>query len=94
MAAVISHNIDQIVNRLTTLQRTDLPNAAKKTMHEFGFEFAKRYMPGYMKAVFQSPNNLTLKSLNYKVVSNYEVQFNFRQNIAKGNDPALYLQPV
>jgi hypothetical protein len=94
MAAAITHNIDAVVKGLTTYQRTDLPRAARKTMHEFGYDFAKRYVPGYMKAVFQRPNNLTLRSLNYKVVSSYEVHFDFRQNLPKGNDPARYLYPV
>ena len=94
MAAAITHNIDAVVKGLTTYQRIDLPRAARRTMHEFGYDFAKRYVPGYMKAVFQRPNNLTLRSLNYKVVSSYEVHFDFRQNLPKGNDPARYLYPV
>jgi len=94
MARAITHNIDDVVRRLNTYQRVDLPKAARRTMHQFGFDFAKRYMPGYMKTVFERPNNLTLRSLNYKVVSEYEVQFNFRQNVPKGNDPARYLYPV
>ena len=94
MAAAITHNIDDVIKRLSFFERVDLPKATRRTMSQFGFDFAKRYVPGYMKAVFQSPNNLTLKSLNYKVVSAYEVQFDFRQNLAKGNDPARYLYPV
>lgn len=94
MAAAITHNIDDVIKRLSLFERVDLPKATRRTMSQFGFDFAKRYVPGYMKAVFQSPNNLTLKSLNYKVVSAYEVQFDFRQNLAKGNDPARYLYPV
>lgn len=94
MAAAITHNIDAVVKGLTSYQRVDLPKAARRTVNQFGYDFAKRYVPGYMKAVFQRPNNLTLRSLNYKVVSNYEVHFDFRQNVPKGNDPARYLYPV
>lgn len=94
MAAAITHNIDAVVKGLTTYQRVDLPKATRRTINQFGYDFAKRYVPGYMKAVFQRPNNLTLRSLNYKVVSNYEVHFDFRQNVPKGNDPARYLYPV
>jgi len=94
MAAAITHNIDDVIRRLNTFQRVDLPRATRKTMSEFGYDFAKRYLPGYMKAVFQNPNNFTLRSLNYKVVSPYEVQLTFRQNVPKGNDPARYLYPV
>ena len=43
--------------------------------------------------VFERPNQFTLKSLNYKVVSNYEVQLDFRKDVGKGNDPARYLYP-
>ena len=94
MADVITHNIDQVVNRLTAFQRTVLPRAAKSTVHKLGFELSKRYLPGYMKTVFKNPNNFTLRSVSYKVVSNYEVQLSFRQNVPKGNDPARYLYPV
>ena len=63
-------------------------------MSELGFQVAKRYVPGYMKTVFQRPNNLTMRSLSYKTVSSYEVQLSFLQNVPKGNDPARYLYPV
>ena len=94
MADVLTHNIDQIVNRLTTFERVDLPKATRRTVNQLGFDLAKRYLPGYMKTVFESPNNLTMRSVSYKTVSNYEVQLSFRQNIGKGNDPARYLYPV
>ena len=94
MADVLTHNIDQIVNRLTTFERVDLPRATRRTVNQLGFDLAKRYLPGYMKTVFESPNNLTMRSVSYKTVSNYEVQLNFRQNVGKGNDPARYLYPV
>ena len=94
MARAITHNIDDVVRRLNTYQRVELPKAAQTTMKRFGFDFAKRYLPGYMKAVFESPNKFTLSSLSYKVVSPYEVQFNLRQNVPKGNDPARYLYVV
>jgi len=94
MADVLTHNIDQIVNRLTTLERVDLPRAARRTMHLLGFQISRKDVPKYMKEVFDSPNNFTQRSLTYKVVSNYEVQLSFKQNVSKGNDPARYLYPV
>ena len=94
MADVITHNIDEVIKDLTTFQRTVLPRAAKSTVHKLGYELSKRYLPGYMKTVFKNPNNFTLRSVSYKVVSNYEVKLDFRQNVPKGNDPARYLQPV
>ena len=94
MADVITHNIDLVVKDLAVFQRTVLPRAAKSTVHKLGYELSKRYLPGYMKAVFKNPNNFTLRSVSYKVVSNYEVQLSFRENVPKGNDPARYLYPV
>ncbi len=94
MADVLTHNIDQIVNRLTTLQRVDLPEASRRTMHLLGYQIARKDAPRYMKEVFENPNNFTQRSLTYKVVSNYEVQLSFKQNVPKGNDPARYLYPV
>ena len=37
MADVLTHNIDQIVNRLTTLQRVDLPKATRRTVNRSAF---------------------------------------------------------
>jgi hypothetical protein len=94
MADVLTHNIDQIVNRLTTLQRVDLPKATRRTVNQLGFDLARRDLPQYMRAVFDRPNNFTQRSVLYNVVSNYEVQLSFKQNVGKGNDPARYLYPV
>jgi hypothetical protein len=94
MAATITHNIDAVIKRLNTFQRVDLPRATRRTMSNLGYTLAKRDVPGYMEAVFDRPNRFTLSSLSYKVVSPYEVQLSFRQNVPKGNDPARYLQPV
>jgi len=94
MADVLTHNIDQIVNRLTTLQRVDLPKATRRTVNQLGFDLARRDLPQYMQAVFDNPVPFTLRSVKYNVVSNYEVQLTFKQNVGKGNDPARYLFPV
>ena len=87
MADVLTHNIDQIVNRLTTFQRTALPKATRRTVSQLGFDLARKDLPQYMQAVFDNPVPFTLNSLKhptgYKVVSNYEVQLNFRQMFRK-----------
>ena len=94
MAAAITHNVDAVVKGLTTYQRVDLPKAARRTVHVLGNQIARKDVPKYMKEVFENPNNFTLRSLTYKVVSNYEVHLSFKQNVPKGNDPARYLYPV
>jgi hypothetical protein len=94
MADVLTHNIDQIVNRLTAFQRTDLPRAARRTVNRLGFALARKDLPAYMQGVFENPNRFTLRSVTYKVVSDYEVHIIHKQNVGKGNDPARYLEPV
>ena len=94
MADVITHNIDQIVNRLTAFQRTDLPRAARRTVNRLGYVLARKDLPAYMQGVFDNPVPFTQRSVKYNVVSNYEVQLTFKQNVGKGNDPARYLYPV
>lgn len=94
MADVLTTNIDQVINRLNLYQRTVLPRAARRTVNQLGFDLARKDVPQYMQAVFDRPNKFTLRSLTYKVVSNYEVKLNFKQNVPKGNDPARYLYPV
>ena len=56
MADVLTHNIDQIVNRLTAFQRTALPKAARRTVSQLGFDLARKDLPQYMQAVFDNPN--------------------------------------
>ena len=94
MADVITTNIDSVVKSLSAFQRVDLPKAARRTVNRLGFKLARKDLPGYMRAVFDNPNKFTQRSLTYKVVSNYEVQLTFKQNVPKGNDPARYLYPV
>ena len=94
MTVTLTHNIDKIVNRLTKFERTDLPRATRRTINQLGFDLARKDVPQYMNAVFDRPVPFTLKSLQYKVVSNFEVQLTFKQNVGKGNDPARYLYPV
>ena len=60
MADVITHNIDQIVNRLTAFQRTDLPKAARRTVSQLGFDLARKDLPQYMSAVFETQYRLLL----------------------------------
>jgi len=94
MTVTITHNIDKVINRLTAYQRRDLPRAARRTVSQLGFQLARRDVPQYMKSVFDSPNNFTLRSLEYNVVSDYEVHLVFKRDVGKGNDPARYLEPV
>ena len=94
VAKAVTHNIEQVIQSLTLYQRTKLPKACRTFVNLIGYDMAKKYVPDYMNTVFENPNTLTLRSVNYKVVSNYEVQLSFRQNIGKGNDPANYLYPV
>lgn len=94
MAASITHNIDKVIKDLNTYQRTTLPRAARTTMSRLGYTLAKKDIPRYMKEVYNNPNNFTLRSLNYKVESNYKVRLSFRDNVPKGNSPSRYLEPT
>jgi len=94
MTVTLTHNIDKIINRLTTFERTDVPRAARSTMHQLGNDLANVAFPQYMKALFRDPVSFTLKSARYKVTSAYSVDIFFRQDVGKGNDPARYLYPV
>ncbi len=93
MAATITHNIDAVLKGLDLYARTKVPKAARVAIGRLGFDIANKFVPDRMNIVFERPNQFTLKSLNYKVVSNYEVQLDFRKDVGKGNDPARYLYP-
>ncbi len=93
MAATITHNIDAVLKGLDLYARTKVPKAARVAIGRLGFDIANKFVPDRMNMVFERPNQFTLKSLNYKVVSNYEVQLDFRKDVGKGNDPARYLYP-
>ncbi len=94
MTQVLKVDIDDAIKKLNLVQRAQVPFAAKLTLQRLGKLIAKEKIPAHMKEVFQSPNNLTLKSLNYKVVGNYEVKLDFIDSIDKGNAPTNYLAPV
>jgi len=93
MAQTITHNIDAVLKGLDLYARTKVPKAARVAIGRLGYDVAKVFVPQLMNEVFDSPNAFTIKSLNYKVVSNYEVQLDFRKDVGKGNDPARYLYP-
>ena len=93
MAQTITHNIDAVLKELDLYARTKVPKAARVAIGRLGFDIANKFVPDRMNMVFERPNQFTLKSLNYKVVSNYEVQLDFRKDVGKGNDPARYLYP-
>ena len=93
MAQTITHNIDAVLKGLDLYARTKVPKAARVAIGRLGFDIANKFVPDRMNMVFERPNQFTLKSLNYKVVSNYEVQLDFRKDVGKGNDPARYLYP-
>lgn len=93
MAATITHNIDAVLKGLDLYARTKVPKAARVAIGRLGYDVAKVFVPQLMNEVFERPNTFTIKSLNYKVVSNYEVQLDFMKDVGKGNDPARYLYP-
>lgn len=93
MAATITHNIDAVLKGLDLYARTKVPKAARVAIGRLGFDVAKKYVPDRMNMVFENPNLFTLKSLKSTVVSDYEVELNFRKDVGKGNDPARYLYP-
>jgi hypothetical protein len=94
MAAALKVEVDSLIKELTLLERSQIPFACKLTVQKLAKAVAKEAVPAHMKQVFQSPNNLTLRSLNYKVVSNHEARLDFIENINKGNSPTNYLAPV
>ena len=94
MTKALEVNVDDAIRKLNIAQRAQIPFAAKRTLQELGKLIAKEKIPAHMKEVFQAPNNLTLKSLNWKLEGNYEVKLDFINQIDKGNAPTNYLAPV
>jgi len=93
MAQTITHNIDAVLKGLDLYTRTKIPKAARVAISRLGFDVANKFVPDRMNIVFENPNLFTLKSLKSTVVSDYEVELNFRKDVGKGNDPARYLYP-
>ena len=94
MGAALKVEVDSLIKELTLLERSQIPFACKLTVQRLAKAIAKQDIPAHMKQVFQSPNSLTLRSANYKVVSNHEARLNFIEDIKKGNSPTNYLAPV
>ncbi len=94
MAAALKVEVDSLIKELTLLERSQIPFACKLTVQRLAKAIAKQDIPAHMKQVFQSPNSLTLRSMNYKVISNHEARLDFIEDIKKGNSPTNYLAPV
>jgi hypothetical protein len=94
MAFALKVDIEDAIKKLNLVERTQIPFASKRTLQKLAKLIAKDKVPTHMKEVFQSPNNLTLKSLNFKMVGNYEVKLDFIDDVKKGNNPTNYLAPV
>jgi len=93
MAATITHNIDAVLKGLDLYARTTVPKAARVAIGRLGYDVAKVFVPQLMNEVFERPNAFTINSLISTVVSDYEVELNFKKDVGKGNDPARYLYP-
>ena len=94
MAAALKVEVDSLIKELTVFERSQIPFACKLTVRRLAKAIAKQDIPAHMKQVFQAPNSLTLRSLNYKVISNHEARLDFIEDTKKGNSPTNYLAPV
>jgi hypothetical protein len=94
MAAALKVEVDGLIKQLTFIEKTQIPFACKLTVRRLAKAVAKKDIPAHMKQVFQAPNSLTLRSLNYKVISNHEARLDFIEDVKKGNSPTNYLAPV
>ena len=96
--AQIIFNPEELLGKINELEKTLLPRAATNALHKAVFETTKE-LSSQAKNRFTNPVPFTLKSFLYKkpaaVGSNsIEASVFIRDDAAKGNPPAKYLQGV
>ena len=94
----ITFNPEQLIGKINELEKVLLPRAATNALHKAVFETTKE-LSSEAKNRFTNPVPFTLKSFLYKkpapVGSNsIEASVFIRDDAAKGNPPAKYLQGV
>ena len=94
----ITFNPEQLIGKINELEKVLLPKAATNALHKAVFETTKE-LSSEASARFTNPVPCTLKSFLYKKpvpVGNNSIEASvfIRDNAAKGNPPAKYLQGV
>ena len=94
----ITFNPEQLIGKINELEKVLLPKAATNALHKAVFETTKE-LSSEASARFTNPVPFTLKSFLYKKpvpVGNNSIEASvfIRDNAAKGNPPAKYLQGV
>ena len=94
----ITFNPEQLIGKINELEKVLLPKAATNALHKAVFETTKE-LSSEASARFTNPVPFTLKSFLYKKpvpVGNNSIEASvfIRDNAAKGNSPAKYLQGV
>ena len=94
----ITFNPEELIGKINELEKVLLPRAATNALHKAVFETTKE-LSSEAKNRFTSPVPFTLKSFLYKkpvAVGNNSIEASvfIRDDAAKGNPPAKYLQGV
>ena len=94
----ITFNPEQLIGKINELEKVLLPKAATNALHKAVFETTKE-LSSEASARFTNPVPFTLKSFLYKKpvpVGNNSIEASvfIRDDAAKGNPPAKYLQGV
>ena len=94
----ITFNPEELIGKINELERVLLPRAATNALHKAVFETTKE-LSSEAKNRFTNPVPFTLKSFLYKkpvAVGNNSIEASvfIRDDAAKGNPPAKYLQGV
>ena len=94
----ITFNPEELIGKINELEKVLLPRAATNALHKAVFETTKE-LSSEAKNRFTNPVPFTLKSFLYKkpvAVGNNSIEASvfIRDDAAKGNPPAKYLQGV
>ena len=88
------HNLDALIEDLTTLEKVRLPDAARRALYETG-PHMRQFHAREMQSVFRDPVAYTLRSPRYKVdPARLSLTLSISEDGSPSQSPAHYLEPV
>ena len=90
----INHDLGSLIDGLTTLEKVQLPDAARRALYETG-PHMRAFHRREMASVLEDPVAYTLRSPRYKVdAARLSLTLSISEDGSPQQSPAHYLQPV
>lgn len=91
----IHFDVDELIEGLNVLERSQLPFAGSRAMNQLGFHLKTKAWPAFATRTFDRTNAFTLGALTYTHNrGDLSLEIKLDRAAPKGQDPARYLRPT